>query len=233
MLLAAALLCAGRADAGTRATYWLADEEKLLVIDIADNGDASLSQVDGDSRIAVIGGHTFAIFATDEGMEAVSFVDMARAFGTAGAPALDDPIPVLPAVRGDIAAVRVGPRTVAGVGGTAYRLKGTGGLTIEGADEFVATTETRLQPVGVAIGRVLEEGGGIVALFDQAGPNVVRWMKMFGKLAALGTPIECRGVLKLLSVETRRIPPETIALPGAPVPPDKLIARIRATIPGA
>jgi hypothetical protein len=230
----AALTMATPAAAGVHAVYRITDEPQPLVVDVADNGDASFMQVDGEIRVVVTGGQAFAVGEGDNGVEVVRLVDVAEAVKRTGAPALELGTTEIEALATtiDIRAIEIGPRSVRGVAGTAYRLTAGPGVRLDGEDSLIATKAAELRPIGHAVEVVLAGCGGVLTLFDRIGPDYARWMRMFGKLAALGTPLEWKGLYELVSVETRRVPPETITLPSAPIGIDALVKRIREMTPG-
>ncbi len=236
-LLLPLLLMAAPANAGVRATYHIQGEAQPLIVDVADNGDASFMQVDGEVRVLVSGGHAYGVGEGDDGLVVARFVDVATAMKRTGAPAFDTDLTVKE--KADLARnvtldfAPVGPRTVHGIAGTAYRLTAGSGTSREELDLIVMTNAAALQPIGKAMEVILAEGGGMLALMDRIGPDLARWARTFSKVAALGTPVDLLGLVQLRSVETRRIPPETVALPAAPMNVEAVVKRIRQMTPGA
>ncbi|TVV73187.1 hypothetical protein [Sphingomonas solaris] len=234
MALMALLIGGAQAEAGVRASYRIAEEKTPLIVEIADNGDASFAQPGGEVRVVVMGGHAFIVGEFDDGLQTVSLMDLSRALQKTGTPRLelDEPIPAISPALDNLVARPVGTRSVAGVSGTVYRMTAGKGVTIEGGDELVATGAPELRSIGKAAEVILAEGGGVLTLFEEAGPFVARAVRLLSRLVTLGTPLEWKGIYELRGLETVRIPPETIALPGPPVSPEALVARIRALTPG-
>lgn len=236
LILPALLAGTTPAEAGVHAIYRIQGEAQPLMVDVADNGDASFMQVEGDVRVVVIGDHAYAVAEGEDGPFAARFVDVAAALQRTGPPAIDADLTRKEqadiARDIDLVAVPVGPRTVRGVAGTAYRLTAGKGARVEGPDTLVMTRASELAPIGRALGIALNESGGIFALFDRIGPHLARWMRTFANVATLGAPVSFLGLIELQSAEQRRIPAETIALPSAPISVDMLAKRVREATPG-
>lgn len=221
-------LGAAPALAGTKAVY---DQEGKgpLIVEIADNGDMRVGPDDGEMYGLMLG-DTFYVVGTEEGKISVARLqDVATAFDTA-----------LPPIFGQLfgAAARatpahparienLGPRTVNGRPGVAYRLSSSGSDGMSA--ELVVSTDPALAPVGRAMGRFTEATMVMLRpLFGAATAGMVTDMRA---VFALGTPLSSKRGLTLKSVETADVPAARLALPAKPQTVEEIIAELKVNKP--
>lgn len=224
------------AQAGVRASYTLVDEVKPFDVEIADNGDASFSLRGDSDRVAVVGGHVYVVTSGDDGIEVVKVLDMAAALRTTGVPPIDDEdgdIAKAPPPPKALVITPVGTKVVEGRSGRIYRLAGLDVTHPKASIDVTTLPDPAFAGVGAAIQTVFAEAGAILTLVSEKLPAAAPWLASFGRIMKLGTPLAMNGVYRLRMIETARIPPETIALPGPPKSPAALIARIRRDTPGS
>jgi hypothetical protein len=225
MLILVMVGAAAPADAGLKAIYDKPDNAPLT-IEIADNGDARVGPDDQSMYVLLIGDAAYIVTIKDGKTSAARLTDVAAAFDKVMPPIFGKLFgAAAAATKGDTTKIeKIGPRTINGRAGIAYRLKGGEG---EAPPEIVLSEDPALAPVGKAMGRFTEATMLLLApLFGNAVPEMVGEMRA---VLALGTPLKGGDGMALRSVETVDVPPARVALPGKLQTVDEIVKSIKVT----
>lgn len=230
-LCAAALGFAAPAVAGTRATYAGETPDKVMTIEVADNGDARISDEENGDYGLMLGGHFYIVGSGGGAVRVARIEDVAAA--------IDQVIP--PVFKGlfsgartapakGFRAVKHGTRTVAGQPGTVYTVYGLNDEKPDEAQEFVLSSDPALKPIGAAMEQFMN--AAIVPAAPLIGAGAVEIIANTRAIFALGTPLDV-GRLRLTSLATADVPPARLALPAKPATVDELVGEMQAMPPPA
>lgn len=228
-LLILLFLCFSQAAiAGQRAIYRDPDG-KPLNIDVADNGDAVV-RAEGQDQYGIWKGGNFYLVAKQEGKWNVARVeDLAAAFDQVMPP-------MFKALFGAAASgqpatkLRIEPkgkRTVAGIEGQVYAVYGLDDQKPGEPSEFVMSKDPRMQPTGKVMEQFLV--AIIVPLAPMIGEVAARMANDMRAIFSYGAPLSADGKFQLLSLETRDVPPASVALPAEPQSVEQLVAALKAS----
>lgn len=121
---------------------------------------------------------------------------------------------------------RIGPATVGGRPGTAYRLRGD--RDPDGADDpgnrLTIADDPALLPVGAIFATILEQAGA----FLMPGLAENNLAAAFAELLRRGAPLAMGPAIRLVSVETDEIDARHFVLPASVMPVDAAFAAIEA-----
>jgi len=222
----ALVFAAAPADAGIKAIYDKPDKSPLT-IEIADNGDARIGPDDQSMYVLLLHDTAYVVAMQDGKLMVARLADVAAAFDRVMPPIFGKLFgAAAEATKGDAAKVeKIGPRTVNGRVGIAYRLKGSDPK--ETPPEMVLSPDPALAPVGRAMGRFTEATMLLLApLFGKETANMVGEMR---SVLALGTPLQGADGMTLRSVETVDVAAARIALPGKPQTVDEIVKSMKVT----
>jgi len=217
---------AAPADAGIKAIYDKPDKSPLT-IEIADNGDARVGPDDQSMYVLLLHDTAYVVATQDGKLMVARLADVAAAFDKVMPPIFGKLFSAAAeGAKGDSTKIeKIGPRTVNGREGIAYRLKG--GDPNDKAPEMVLSPDPALAPVGKAMGRFTEATMLLLApLFGKETANMVGEMRA---VLALGTPLQGADGMTLRSVETADVPPARVTLPGKPQTVDEIVKSIKVT----
>ncbi|MBN8840716.1 MAG: hypothetical protein J0I25_11015 [Sphingomonadales bacterium] len=230
LVLACALLAASPAAGGTRATYNGTSEPRELVVEIADNGGAARVSVPGRDDYGLMLGDQFYLVKPQDGKPQVARVaDVAAAldrvmppifknlFGAVGGAIKDTPL----------YAVRGGSKTVAGIAGEVWLVKGLDDEKPDAAAEVVVSHDPALAPVGRALAAFLESS--MVMMRPLIGSGAAMMVRQNRQLFALGTPIASADRFTLTKVESVAEPASRFVLPARTATVDELVAEMKIT----
>jgi hypothetical protein len=221
--LAAMLAVALPADAGMRATYHGETEPRVLIVEVADNGDARIGPPDSPSYGLDIGG-TYHLVApgADGKPEVMRVADAAAVLGKTLPPFFAELFTAAarqrPATRPTM--TRTGTRTVAGFQGKVWKVTPEG----QPAQEFVLSKDPALQPIGRAMGGFIE--AMMVMATPMLGAMAGDMVKEVRGVFAAGTPLESVGRFRLVAAEAAAIAPERVALPAPPLSQAEIEGRL-------
>lgn len=231
LLMLLALGVALPAQAGLRATYSDGTQGQPLVVEVADNGDARVSDGEPGEYGLLLQGH-FYMVGNDEGTVRVARLeDVADAMDRVLAPLFKGILAGAPSTPTQGFRVeKKGTRTVGGREGTVYAVYG---LNIDKPDaphEFVMSTDADLKPVGQAMEQFMN--AGIVPSAPFAGKGAAEIVANTRAIFALGTPLDAAGRFRLVKVETVSVPEAALQLPAKASSVDELAATLRAARDG-
>jgi len=229
-LLLSALLAASPAAAGTRVTYTGTSEPKELVVEIADGGGAARVSVPGrDDYGLLIGDQFYLVKPRDGKLEVARIADVAAALDRVMPPifknlfgAMGEAIKATP-----LDAVRRGSKTVGGIAGDIWLVRGLDDSKPDAATEVVVSHDPALAPVGRALAAFFE--GSMVMMRPLLGRGAAVMVAQNRQLFALGTPIASADRFTLAKVETADEPAARFVLPARPATVDQLVADMKAT----
>jgi hypothetical protein len=215
--------------AGTLATYAGETPDKVMTIEVADNGDARISDgTDGDYGL-MLGGHFYIVGSSGGALRVARIEDVAAA--------IDQVIP--PVFRGllsgartaparNFRAVRQGTRTVAGQTGTVYLVYGLNDQKPDEAQEIVLSSDPALRPIGAAMEQFMN--AAIVPAAPLIGEGAADIIASTRAIFALGTPLDV-GRFRLTSLTDADVPPARLALPAKASTVDELVNEMRSMLP--
>jgi hypothetical protein len=225
-LTIASLLIVAPADAGTRAVYDRPDKGTLTV-EIADNGDVRVGPEDQTMYVLLIGNTSYVVSPKDGKPSVARLVDVAAAFDKVMPPMFGKLFGAAAEATKDIPAriETIGPETVNGRAGIAYRFKT--GPDGEAQPAIVLSQDPALAPVGRAMGRFTEATMLLLApLFGKATEAMVGDMRA---ILSLGTPLRGGDGMTLKSVESADIPAARVTLPAKPLTVDEIVRSMKLT----
>ncbi|HEV2747335.1 MAG TPA: hypothetical protein VGW34_08570 [Allosphingosinicella sp.] len=232
LIAALAILLAPQAAlAGTRATY-VDDQQKRIVIEVADNGDARITPEGSEQYGILRGGELYAIGRDEGKVEVARIVDVAAAldqvmppvfkqiFSAAGKAARPSKMRIEPK----------GSRRVGGRGGFAYAVYGMDSEKPNEPAEIVVSKDPALRPVG----RAMEEFmiGSTLMMASFIGPAAADMAADMRAVFALGAPLDMAGKMKLVELGSADIPHEATELPAKPRTVDELVAGMKKDLAG-
>jgi len=221
------LLAAAPAYSGTKAVYEQAENKGSLTVEIADNGDVRVGPADQPMYILLIGDASYIVTTKDGKTTVARVADVAAAFDKVmppifgkifGAAAKGTP-------KGPPPMEKIGPQTVNGRTGTAYKFKG--GNPKEESPVLVLSDDPALQPVGRAMERFTE--ASVLLLAPLFGKGIESMIDDMRAVFAMGTPLRGGDGMTLKSVETADVPASRVALPGKPQTVDEIVQAIKVT----
>jgi hypothetical protein len=228
LLLASLLLClASPAVAGQRATY--ADRDgKTLVILVADDGSARVDAgIEGQYGLWR-DGQFYLIGREDNILRVTRIEDMAAA--------LDQVMPpIFKALFGAAASdtkgskVRIeakGPRKIDGRDGLAFAVFGLDDSKPKESKLFVMSRDPALKPVGAAMEQFVV--GTTILLAPLFGEMSAQMARDTRAIFSNGTPLDMEGSFRLVSVDTAKVAPADMALPGKPQSVDEIVKALKA-----
>jgi len=224
-----ALIAAVPAMAGTRALFNGTSDPKELLVEVADNGAVRIGVPGRDDYGLLIGGQFYLVGPKDGKVQVARVADLAAAFDKVMPPIFRD----LFGPAGDqmaaapLQAVRAGTKTVAGVQGEIWSVRG---LNDEKPDEptlIVVSNDPALAPVGRALSAFFETG--MIMLRPFLGDATAAMVRQNRQLFALGTPIESAERFTLVKLEQADLAGDRFALPAAPATIDELVAGMKVT----
>ncbi|WP_380873217.1 hypothetical protein ACFB49_40090 [Sphingomonas sp. DBB INV C78] len=223
LALFALLAFAAPAHAGLRAVYGSAEENKTLVIEVADTGDVRIAESGDTSFGLMLGGQFYVVSRQQDQWMAARTVDVAAAIDKAMPPIFGDALthdgPARPAVKLDMA--RKGERTVGGRKGIVWTMGGFGGAQGQPA-EYVMSADEDLKPVGRALEQFMH--AAIIPGAPLMGSAAAEFIEETRAIFALGTPIDVGGRFQLRYVEKAEFNHERFELPVRPSTVDELLA---------
>ena len=227
-LSAALLMLAAPAEAGLRASYAQPDG-KMLVIDVADNGDARVGEP-GKEEYGLLRADGFYIVGRDQGtLHVARIADVAAAIDQVLPPIFKD-IFTAANSRKPPSAFRIAPqsqsREVAGRSGKVYLVYGMNDAKPEETETFVMSDDPALRPVGRAMEQFMN--GAMVPAAVFIGPAAADLIAETRAIFALGTPLDAGGRFRLAKLETVDVPASATALPGKPQTVAELVATMKA-----
>jgi hypothetical protein len=229
--LVLALLIAGPAAAGTRATYTAPGEAKTLVVEVADNGDARVGEAGGDDYGLLVGGQFYMIGGKPGEWTVARISDIARAVDAVVGPIFGEIFAAAgpPAPKVPIRTVKTGTRTVGGRVGTVYAVSGLDHEKPDASVEVVASDDPALRPVGRALESFMN--AAMIPAAPLLGPAAAELIAETRAIFALGTPLSSQGRFELQKVETVEIAAARVALPDQPDTYETLVTKMRAIAP--
>jgi len=222
-----AWLAAVPADAGTKAVYEQAENKGSLTVEIADNGNVRIGPSDQSMYILLLGDSSYIVTIKDGKTTVARVADVAAAFDKVmppifgkifGAAAKDTP-------KGPPPMEKIGPQTVNGRTGIAYKFKG--GDPKEESPVLVLSDDPALQPVGRAMERFTE--ASVLMLAPLFGKGIESMIDDMRAVFAMGTPLRGGDGMTLKSVETADVPAARVALPAKPQTVDEIVKSIKLT----
>jgi hypothetical protein len=230
LALLCVLLAASPASAGIRATYAGTTEPKELVVEIADGGSAARVSTPGRDDYGLMVGDQFYIVGARSGkLEVARVADIAAAFDRVMPPifknlfgAAGSGIKAAP-----LKAVRGGSKTVAGVAGEVWLVKGLDDGKLDAAMEIVVSHDPALAPVGRALAAFFESG--MVMMRPLLGSGTAEMVRQNRQMFALGTPIASADRFTLTRLEIVSLPESRFVLPARPATVDDLAAEMKVT----
>jgi hypothetical protein len=119
------------------------------------------------------------------------------------------------------------PRTVAGIAGSIYSIKGLDSEHPMEAETFVLSSDPALAPVGRAYSQVIEST--LVLMSGLIGPMSAEMVAQNRQIAVLGTPLIAAEASELKSIEPNVVlDPFRFKLPAAPRRVDSIRAEFKA-----
>jgi hypothetical protein len=226
-LLLPLLAMAAPAIAGSKAVY-ANTPDPPVVIEVGDNGDARIGAEGKDEYGLLIGGE-FYLVAKEGGQWKVARVaDQAAAFDKVLPPIFRSLFSAAgKASPSKLKIEKNGPRTVAGVAGTAYALTGLDPEKPAEVTELVFTTDPRLVPVGRALGGFND--AMMVMMTPLIGEMAASEIAENRELMTLGTPLDTKNGLHLTSFAETAVDPARLVLPAKPQTVDQIVAGIKIT----
>jgi len=225
-----ALLAASPAPAGTRATYSGHADPKELVVEIADSGGAARISVPGRDDYGLMLGDQFYLVKLRDGKPQVARVaDVAAALDRVMPPVFKNLFGAMGGAlkANPLNAVRSGSKTVAGISGEVWLVKGLDDEKPDAATEMVVSRDPALAPVGRALAAFLESS--IVMMRPLIGSGAAVMVQQNRQLFALGTPIASADRLTLTRMESVDEPADRFVLPAKPATVDALVAEMKVT----
>lgn len=212
------------AKAGTRAVYGSSEENRTLVVEVADNGDARIAESGDESYGLMLGGQFYVVSRPGGEWMVARITDVAAAIDRAVPPIFGDTLTHGGAAR-PTAKLRMekrGERRVGGRTGTVWMVSGIGGTTDGPAAEYVMNGDADLAPVG----KVLEQfmHASIIPGAPLLGSAAAELIEETRAIFALGTPIDVGGRFQLRYAEKANIDGGRFALPAEPATVDELLA---------
>ncbi|HWW65449.1 MAG TPA: hypothetical protein VNZ43_11855 [Sphingomonadaceae bacterium] len=225
-LVAAALFgLATQASAGTRAIYASDEGGKQLTIEVADNGDARISDGSPGEYGLMLGGHFYIVGTQDGALKVARIEDVASAIDQVIPPVFKGMLSAPAATPKGFRAEKKGARDVAGQPGTVYAVYGLNSDKPAEAQEFVMSSDPKLKPVGAAMEQFMN--AAVVPAAPLIGNGAAEIVAQTHAIFALGTPLDV-GRFKLTSLESADVPPAKLALPGKPISTEELVRDMKA-----
>jgi hypothetical protein len=229
-LFAAALGLCPPAIAGTHVTYAGETPDRAMTIEVADNGDARISDGQSDDYGLMLGGHFYIVGHQDGAVRVVRIEDVAAAIDQVLPPVFKGVLSgARPAPPKAFRAVQKGTRTVAGQAGTVYAIYGLDDTKPEAAQDFVVSDDPALKPVGAVLEQFMN--AAIVPAAPLLGSATAAIIASTRAVFALGTPLDAGGRFRLTSLVTADVPPDRLALPAQPETVETLVSEMRAMQP--
>jgi len=229
-----AILCiafaAAPGRAGLRATYEGTSEPKVLVVEVADHGGAARVSTPGREDYGLLIADQFYVIGPQEGkLQVARTADLAAAFDRVMPPIFKNLFGAAgTAVKAaPLKATRVGARTVAGVAGEAWSVKGLDDEKPDAATEIVVAKDPALAPVGRALAAFFESG--MVMMRPLLGNGAAELVQQNRQIFALGTPIASTDRFTLVKLETVDLSDGRFTLPAKPATVDELVAGMKVT----
>ena len=224
LALLATWTLAAPAQAGLRAVYGSAEENKTLVVEVSDAGDVRIAE-SGDSSFGVLqGGQFYVVSRQQDGWMAARIGDVAAAVDRVVAPIFGDALthdgPARPAAK--LVTARKGTRVVGGREGQVWTVAGIGGMAEGAPAEYVMSQDADLKPVGRALEQFMH--AAIIPGAPLMGSGAAELIEETRAIFALGTPIDVGGRFQLRYVETVTLDAARFALPVKPATVDELVA---------
>ena len=225
------LLPLAPADAGLRVVYGSSEENRTLVVEVADNGDARIAESGDESYGLMLGGQFHVISRQNGQWMAARIVDVAAAIDRAMPPIFGDALthagPARPAAK--LIIKKQGERTVGGRKGVVWAISGIGGASGGQPAEYVMSEDADLKPVG----RTLEQfmHAALLPGAPLLGSGAAELVEETRAIFALGTPLDVGGRFQLRSVEQAAIDASRFALPAKPATVDELVAAMPHALP--
>lgn len=225
------LLPPAPAEAGLRAVYGSSEENKTLVVEVADNGDARIAESGDESYGLMLGGQFHVVSRQNGAWMTARIVDVAAAIDRVVPPIFGDALthdgPARPAAKLDIR--KQGDRTIGRRKGTVWTISGIGGVSGGPAAEYVMSEDADLKPVG----RVLEQfmHAALLPGAPLLGSGAAELVEETRAIFALGTPLDVGGRFQLRSVEKADLAAARFALPAKPATVDELVAAMPHALP--
>ncbi|SNS57205.1 hypothetical protein SAMN06295912_10984 [Sphingomonas laterariae] len=220
------------AHAGLRAVYGSAEENKTLVVEVADSGDVRIAE-SGDTSFGLMLGDAFYVVSRqpDGSAMAARIEDIAAAIDQVMPPVFGDALthdgPARPAAR--LAMKRRGERTVGGRKGDVWRVEGIGGVAGGTPVEYVMSLDDDLKPIGRALEQFMH--AAIIPGAPLMGSAAAEFIEETRAIFALGTPLDVGGRFQLRSIERADLAHERFELPVPPATRDALVAAMQAQLP--
>lgn len=224
LALFALLVPLAPANAGLRAVYGSSEENRTLVVEVADNGDARIAESGDESYGLLIAGHFYVVSRPNGQWMAARIEDVAAAIDRAMPPIFGDVFTHGGAAR-PVARLRMeqrGERVVGGRTGMIWAVSGIGGAGEGPAAEYVMSKDADLAPVGKALEQFMH--ASIVPGAPLLGSAAAELIEETRAIFALGTPIDVGGRFQLRYIEQADIAAARLALPAAPATVDQLLA---------
>ena len=221
------LLSAAPALAGLRATYDDAGQSRQLIVDVADNGDARISEAGSSDYGLLLSGQFYMVGREDGVVTVARSEDVAAAIDTVVPPIFKNIFSGGEArAPAAFRAEKKGSRIVGGRTGTVYAVYGLNDEKPNEATEFVMSDDPALKPVGRALEQFMNAAILPGAVF--IGPAAAEIVAQTRAIFALGTPIDGGGRFTLAKIETVKLNHEALELPARPKTVDELVAAMAA-----
>lgn len=223
------LLAASPVEAGTRALFNGTSDPKELLVEVSDDGAVRVGTPGRDEYGLLLGDQFYLVAPKDGKIQVARVADMAAAFDKVMPPIFKD----LFGAAGDkmkfvpLKAVKTGTKTVAGIQGDIWSVKG---MNDEKPDEptlIVVSNDPRLAPIGRALSAFFETG--MIMMRPFLGDATVSMVKQNRQLFALGTPIESADRFTLIKLETADFGKDRFTLPAKPATVAEIVAGIKVT----
>lgn len=211
------------AEAGLRAVYGSSEENRTLVVEVADNGDARIAESGDESYGLMLDGHFHVISRAGDSWMAARIADVATAIDRVMPPIFGDALTHGGAAR-PVAKLRMekqGERTIGGRQGVVWAVSGIGGADGPPA-EYVMSKDADIAPVGRALEQFMH--ASIIPGAPLLGSAAAELIEETRAIFALGTPLDVGGRFQLRYVEKADIDPRRFVLPARPATVDELVA---------
>jgi hypothetical protein len=229
-LFAAVLGLCPPAIAGTHVTYAGETPDRTMTIEVADNGDARISDGRSSDYGLMLSGHFYVVAHQNGTVRVMRIEDVAAAIDQVIPPVFKGVLSgARPAPPKAFRAVKKGTRSVAGHAGTVYAIYGLDDAKPEAAQDFVMSDDPALKPVGAVLEQFMN--AAIVPAAPLLGGSAADIIASTRAIFALGTPLDAGGRFRLTSLVTADVPPDRLALPAQPATVETLVSGRRAMQP--
>jgi hypothetical protein len=223
------LLMAFPAHAGTRALFNGTSDPKELLVEVSDDGAVRVGAAGRDEYGLLLGDQFYLIGPKDGKVQVARVADMAAAFDKVMPPIFKD----LFGPAGDkmkfapLKAVKTGTKTVAGIKGDIWSVKGMNDEKPDEPTQIVVSNDPRLAPIGRALCAFFDTA--MIMMRPFLGNASAEMVKQNRQLFALGTPIESAERFTLIKLETADSVKDRFTLPAKPATIDEIVAGMKVT----